>query len=327
VQPEGAVAGAPSARRPAQQRSQRSRTPPAPITGWCFDVQRYSLHDGPGIRTTVFLKGCPLACLWCHNPEGINPRPEIRVWPDRCHQMLACRSACPRGLADGPHLPDPDQCLRCGACADACPTGARQLVGRAVTPAQLLELVERDRPFYDESGGGVTFSGGEPLLQPGFLLACLQMARERGLHTVVDTCGFAGLGVIRAVAERTNLFLYDVKVLDDERHRRYTGVPLHPVIRNLQALDRLGARIWLRMPLVPGYNDDGPNLDRVADLILQLRGTRRLHLLPYHRFGIDKYQTLGQAIPVEGLRPPTQAALDAAVARLRRRGVDVHVGG
>jgi pyruvate formate lyase activating enzyme len=296
-------------------------------TGVCVDIQRYSIHDGPGIRTTVFLKGCPLACLWCHNPESIARAPELRVLAGRCVRCGACTKACPLGLADGPNLPDPARCLRCGSCAAACPTGARQLTGRAWTVQEVLDAVLRDRPFYDDSGGGVTFSGGEPLTQWRFLLACLEAAQAQGLHTAVDTSGFASLAVIRAVATRTNLFLYDLKVLDPERHLRFTGVPLAPILRNLRALDATGARIWLRMPLVPGYNDDRANLEAVGTFAAGLRHARRLHLLPYHRLGAEKYARLGRADPMGDVPSPTSDTIETAARILRAYSLDVHVGG
>jgi pyruvate formate lyase activating enzyme len=192
---------------------------------------------------------------------------------------------------------------------------------------EVLDAVGRDRPFYDESGGGVTFSGGEPLLQWRFLLACLEAARARGLHTAVDTSGFASQRTVMLVAAMTDLFLYDVKVLDPERHLRFTGVPLAPIVRNLRALDEAGTRIWLRMPLVPGYNDDRANLEAVANLVAGLRHTRRLHLLPYHRLGAEKYARLGRAHAMGEVPSPTSDAVEAAATALRTHGLDVRVGG
>jgi pyruvate formate lyase activating enzyme len=223
--------------------------------GWCFDVQRYSIHDGPGIRTTVFLKGCPLACPWCHNPEGRSRGQELRIIAGRCIHCMSCLAACPLGLADGPVAPDPTRCLRCGRCAEVCPTGTRQLVGYPLTVGRVVELVERDRPFYDESGGGVTFSGGEPFAQPRFLLACLEAMRTRAIHTVVDTCGVAPRATLLKAAALTDLFLYDLKILDPDRHLGLIGAPLGPILDNLRALDRVGADL-ARMPFIPGYNDD-----------------------------------------------------------------------
>jgi pyruvate formate lyase activating enzyme len=250
------------------------------------------------------------------------------VFEARCLHCGACTAACPLGIADGPRLPDPESCLHCGRCADACPSGTRQLVGRQLAVAEVLDVVERDRPFYDESGGGVTFSGGEPLSQWRFLLSCLEAAQRRGIHTAVDTSGFASLRTIKTVARATNLFLYDLKVLDPVRHLRYTGVPLHPILRNLQALDRAGATIWIRVPLVPGYNDDRANLTALGDLVAGLSRTRRMHLLPYHRLGSEKHACLGLGDPMDPeVAAPSPAALDESAAYLRSFDLDVRIGG
>jgi pyruvate formate lyase activating enzyme len=297
-------------------------------TGVCFDIQRYSIHDGPGIRTTVFLKGCPLRCPWCHNPESWSPVPQIRVFEARCIHCGACTAACPLGIADGPRLPDSESCLHCGRCAEACPTGTRQLVGRQLTVAEVFEVVERDRPFYDESGGGVTFSGGEPLFQWRFLLACLEAARRRGIDTAVDTSGFASRRTIETVARATNLFLYDLKVLDPVRHRRDTGLPLGPILRNLRALDRAGATIWIRVPLIPAYNDDRANLEALGVFVAGLSQTRRVHLLPYHRLGSEKHARLGLSDPMDpAVAAPSPAAVEESAAYLRSFDLDVRIGG
>jgi pyruvate formate lyase activating enzyme len=201
------------------------------------------------------------------------------------------------------------------------------LVGRLFSVAEVLDAAERDRPFVDESGGGLTFSGGEPLYQPRFLLACLTEARRRGLHTAVDTGGFASLAIVREVASLADLFLFDVKVLDPARHLRFTGVPLEPIVRNLRALDEAGAAIWLRMPFIPGYNADEENLRAVGTLATSLRQTRRIHLLPYHRLGAEKFARLGRTSPMPEVTPPPPAEIEKAAALLRTYDLDVHVGG
>lgn len=296
-------------------------------SGMCFDVQRYSLHNGPGIRTTVFLKGCLLSCKWCHNPESLAREPELRVLSGRCVDCGACQRACPLHLADRGHPPDPGLCLRCGACAGVCPTNARELVGRTLTVDEVLALVEADRPFYEESGGGVTFSGGEPLLQWRFLVSCLAALRARGLHTTVDTSGYSSLSVITRVAAYASLFLYDLKVLDPDRHLRFTGVPLEPILRNIRALDEAGTPIWVRIPLVPGYNDDRDNLAATGSFVASLRCTRRVDLIPFHALGVMKHSQFGRQDPMAGAETPASAAIEAASETLRRFGLDVHVGG
>ena len=296
-------------------------------TGLVFDVQRYSLHDGPGIRTTVFLKGCPLRCSWCHNPESMNASPELRVFGSRCIGCDACREACPLGLAEGGVMPDPDVCLACGSCVAACPTRARETIGREMTVPELLAAIDADRPFYDESGGGVTFSGGEPLLQWRFLLAMLGAARAKGYHAAVDTSGYATERTILRVAAATDLFLYDLKVMDPVRHVAFTGVPLAPILRNLRALDAAGAEVWIRLPLVPGHNDDDANLEAVGRFVGGLRRTRRIHVLPYHRIASAKYERLGLANPMSEIASPTTGEIERAVAVLGSFDLDVRVGG
>ena len=294
--------------------------------GLCFDVQRFSIHNGPGIRTAVFLKGCPLTCPWCHNPEGRSPRPDVRVIAARCIECGACEEVCPEGVARRGVPPDPNRCLRCGRCAEACPSGARQLIGQSMTVEELVGVVVRDRPFFEESGGGVTFSGGEPFAQPAFLLAGLEAFRSRGIHTTVDTCGFGGRATLRQAAGLTNLFLYDLKLMDARRHLEVIGVPLEPILANLRRLDRWGATVWVRVPLVPGYNDDRANLEALGAVVAGLRSTRRVHLLPYHRLGADKRAGLGLDDPVSDV-PEAADRIGTAEAILTGFGLDVRIGG
>ena len=265
-------------------------------TGLVFDVQRFSLHDGPGIRTTVFLKGCPLACRWCHNPEGMRTAPEILVAPDRCIECGACVEACPYGLPsgiDGGWAASNDLCEACGLCSEACPTGARRLAGRTVNVEQLVEEVLRDRVFFNQSGGGVTFSGGEPLSQAGFVLACLEALREEGVHTAVDTCGLVERDDLLRAAAITDLFLFDIKHADQASHVEWAGAPNDRILANLEALAGAHDEIWLRVPVVPGVNDDAVNLRRTADLAASLPGVQRVSLLPYHEFGEHKRDRVG----------------------------------
>jgi len=224
-------------------------------------------------------------------------------------------------------MPDPAVCLACGSCVGACPTRARETIGREMTVPELLAAIDADRPFYDQSGGGVTFSGGEPLLQWRFLLAMLEAAHAKGYHVAVDTSGHATERTILRVAAATDLFLYDLKVMDPDRHAAFTGVPLAPILRNLRALDAAGAEVWLRLPLVPGHNDDDANLEAVGRFVGGLRRTRRIHVLPYHRIASAKYERMGLANPMSEIASPTTGEIERAVAVLASFDLDVRVGG
>jgi pyruvate formate lyase activating enzyme len=297
--------------------------------GVVFNVQRASFHDGPGVRTTVFFKGCPLSCPWCHNPEGISPWPEVLTSAAHCLSCGSCTSACPRPdgpLGAGARLGD-HGCLACRACVDACPTGARQVAGREWTASELLAELRRDRALHETSGGGVTFSGGEPLAQAQFLLACLAACRRERLHTAVDTCGLAAREVVLAVARLTDLVLWDVKHTDEARHLELVGAPLAPILANLRAVATVGVPIWLRVPVIPGYNDDPENLSAVAALAAATPNVRRLSLLPYHRTGAGKLVRLGRADALAGVAAPGAAGLRELAARMASAGIETRIGG
>jgi pyruvate formate lyase activating enzyme len=283
--------------------------------GLVFNIQKYSLHDGPGIRTTVFLKGCHLECAWCHNPEGISPQGELVVMENRCIECGECRRACPQaeGVAGERALPaEVEHCEKCGACVEVCPTGGRRVIGREMPVVQLLETIEQDRVFYEDSDGGVTFSGGEPLYQFEFLRESLQACRDRQLHTVVDTCGFAREADSLAVAPLTGLFLYDLKMMDDAKHRQYTGVSNVRILSNLQALGAVHERIWIRVPVIPGINDSERELKELARFAAGLRGVRQVNLLSYHRTGLPKARRLGRSSPLAGVEPPSAESMSRA---------------
>lgn len=300
------------------------------LTGMIFDIRRYSIHDGPGIRTAVFLKGCPLNCWWCHNPEGQSLEPEPMLRPNLCIACFACVAACAVGAIerdDGRLAWDRDQCTNCGECAKVCLSGCREMAGRAMSAAEVLAEVERDRPFYEESGGGVTFSGGEPLLQSLFLAEALQACQQSDLHTVVDTSGFAAWEVFERVLPYTDLFLYDIKHTDSEMHQRYTGVPFEPIQHNLELLAEREKPVWLRLPVVPGFNDDEPNLRRVGELAARLPNIRQVNLLPYHPAAASKYERLGRYYRLADVQAPADERMNQIADLLRGFGLAVMIGG
>ncbi|MGE5246544.1 MAG: glycyl-radical enzyme activating protein [Betaproteobacteria bacterium] len=288
--------------------------------GRVFNIQRFAVHDGPGVRTTVFLKGCPARCVWCHNPESQSPDPEILRLADRCIDCGSCRDACPNGT-------DETRCTRCGRCAEACPTGARQLAGRMMTVAEVMQDVLADRVFFEESGGGLTVSGGEPLSQPAFLRALLGAAKSEGLSTVVDTCGAGALEALLAVAPLVDVFLYDVKLADPVRHLALTGLPLAPILDNLEALGAVHRNIWLRVPIVPGFTDEEASLDATARLAARTPGVRRVHLLPYHRTGASKFARLHRPYLLEDVQPPRPDHLAALARIFEAHHVETRIGG
>jgi pyruvate formate lyase activating enzyme len=297
-------------------------------SGLVFNIQRYSIQDGPGIRTTVFLKGCPLDCWWCHNPEGQSSQPEIIVVEGRCIRCGQCRKACPNAPQDGgKEGADDKPCTLCGACVSACPTKARQIVGTRMTDAEVLAEILRDRIFYDDSGGGATFSGGEPLLQVGFLKAVLAACRRNGIHTAVDTCGYAPMEHLLGIAPLTDLFLYDLKLMDSGRHLRYTGVANATILDNLRRLGRVHGNIWIRIPVIPGLNDGPDEMEAAAELVSSIGGVRQVNLLAYHETGLQKFTRLGRRYRLDRAATPSPRHLEAVAERFRAQGLNVKTSG
>lgn len=298
--------------------------------GLVSNIQKYSLHDGPGIRTTVFLKGCPLNCSWCHNPESISRQSEIMVAENRCLRCGECRVACPHGseAAEAGALPPRmEHCDWCGACVEACPTGGRRIIGQEQSVGELLEVIEQDRIYYEDSGGGVTFSGGEPLLQFEFLREMLLACRERRVPTVVDTCGFAPEEDLLEIARLAGLFLYDLKLMDDAKHRRYTGVSNARILSNLQALGARHEQLWIRVPIIPGVNDGEDELGAIARFAAGIPHVRQVNLLPYHRTGLPKARRLGRSNELADLEPPSAESMSRAADIFSSFGLLARIGG
>lgn len=298
--------------------------------GIIFDIKQYALHDGPGIRTTVFLKGCPLCCQWCHNPEGIGISPQILYQKRRCIACGECLQVCRQealSLTPEGVVTDRILCNSNGACADICPAEARERVGKTVSPEEILERVKKDSPFYSQSGGGVTFSGGEPLMQPDFLFECLTLCGQEGIHRAVDTSGYAEIEIVKQIARETDLFLYDLKFMDSEKHRHFTGVSNQLILANLKYLARSGARVILRLPLIPGINDDDENIDLVGMYLRILPEIEAVHILPYHGHQEHKYGRLDVEYKAKDIPYPTPEDLSRAKKRLESFGLNVDIGG
>jgi pyruvate formate lyase activating enzyme len=272
-----------------------------------FEIERFALNDGPGIRTVVFFKGCPLRCSWCSNPESQKAAPELFYRSRRCLACGRCVEACgEEALALGAALiVDRERCTACGDCTRACNTGALTMAGSVLPVGDILREVLRDEAFYRNSGGGVTFSGGEPTAQPRALRALAELCRENGLHTCLETCGVFGWEALRETLPSLDLFLFDLKHLDEARHEELTGVGNALVLENFRRLLEAGKPVVARFPLLPGINDEEGHLERVAEFLAGCSPGMRVDVLPYHRLGSSKYAGLGRQYPLDRLAPPS----------------------
>ena len=307
------------------------------VTGVVFNIQRFSIHDGPGIRTTVFFKGCPLRCFWCHNPEGIRPEPELQLFLDRCISCGECFKACPEGaheLQGGVRVFHRDRCVACGRCVDTCYAAALEMTGRRMNVDAVVEEVLRDRAFYGTSGGGVTLSGGEPMLQRDFSLAILERCKAEGLHTAVETAADCRWDHLAGLLPVADLIMVDVKHIDPDIHRAVTGVPNERILANARRLARTGKPIIFRVPVVPTVNDTPDQIAAIAEFVRNLVDARpdsgrrvadiiSLELLPFHRLASDKYRSLDLDYRASHLEPPTKDCMAELVEAASARGVTV----
>jgi pyruvate formate lyase activating enzyme len=300
------------------------------VTGIVFDISRYAIHDGPGIRTTVFFKGCPLNCWWCHNPESMASAPQVAMRESRCICCGRCIDGCPSGaiaFEGGVPATDPSLCRLCLECTRLCYAEAREVVGRTVTVDEVMTEIEKDIPFFDESGGGVTFSGGEPLMQPAFLLRLLEECGRMEIHRTVDTSGHASRDLILKAAARSDLFLYDLKHMDTEIHRQYTGVSNQTILDNLRALSEQPVAIRVRFPVIPGVNDSLEHAGQVGSFLARLTRVKHVELLPYHDVMRSKYQRFGLAWRLGPAPPPDSNCVRRIAETLCGFGLHVTIGG
>ena len=300
------------------------------ITGLVFDVKKYAIHDGPGIRTTVFFKGCPLECQWCHNPESWRTDAEHGFRKSRCVGCLQCVETCPEqaiSIIDKRPVTEMNKCTLCGRCADTCQSCAREIIGQEMTVDEIMAEIEQDVIFYDESGGGVTFSGGEPLMQPEFLLAVLNQCQRQRIHTAVDTSCFAEPKIVEMVGEKADMFLCDIKHMDSEIHERYTGVGNDSILNNIRLFSEAGKEIIIRIPVIPDFNDEKVNIEATGKFAASLPGIIRVDILPFNRGGKEKSTRLtaqGKHLQVE---IPNEEQMNSIAQNLSKYGFEVKIGG
>lgn len=298
------------------------------IEGYVFDIQRFSLRDGPGIRTLVFLKGCPLRCAWCDNPESQSLSPEIGEFPKRCIGCGSCINVCPeRAITEDNWQINRSLCTNCGKCAEVCPSGARKISGARKSVEDIVEEVEKDRLFYENSGGGVTLSGGEPLMQPAFSREILRICKKRGIHTAMETCGHAPWSEFEKILSFLDLVLFDIKHTNPEKHKEATGESNQLIFENFTHLAHLKTPVIIRIPLIPGYNDTIENVGSIIKLLEAYRRLRKIDLLPYHELGANKYKRFGKRYTFEVANSLPEKRAQEIKRMFESRGFEVRIGG
>jgi pyruvate formate lyase activating enzyme len=296
-----------------------------------FDIKRYAINDGPGIRVVIFFKGCNLHCAWCHNPESISGEVEKMYTPSKCIKCGTCVAVCPENaisLSSDGITTDAELCTLCGKCADVCPTKAIEMSGKAMSVSEIIDIIEKERVFFEQSGGGVTFSGGEPLMHPSLLIKLLDECGRREIHRTIDTAGHVKTETLLEIATRTDLFLYDLKMMDSSLHEQWTGARNEMILRNLEALADSGAKIIIRIPIIGGVNDTEENIHQTAEFISGLAGEKKeVHLLPYHNIAQTKYMKLGKLDDFESFSEPEKEAIDQIIKTFSEYEIKATAGG
>jgi pyruvate formate lyase activating enzyme len=291
-------------------------------SGTIFDIKRFAVHDGPGIRTTVFFKGCPLRCLWCHNPESMKIERQIVFFESKCIGCGECFKRCPNGAVEATPQGRKyyrDKCTLCGMCVEYCYAEATVMQGKIVSVDEVIEEVKKDMPFYENSGGGVTISGGEPAMQPEFCIAVLRESKKAGMHTALDTSGYVKWEIFSKILEYVDLVLYDVKHMDPAKHKEYTGLSNRLILANLKKLDKLDIPIEIRMPVIPGLNDSEGNLSAASQFLREMKNIKRIKLLPYHRLGEGKYERLDMEYRLKNVEPPDKERMKQLTEFIKSR--------
>jgi pyruvate formate lyase activating enzyme len=298
--------------------------------GYVFEIERYAIKDGPGIRTVVFLKGCPLRCKWCANPESQKEKRELAYWHNKCIGCGRCLNKCQQSalnLGEQGIKIDREKCVSCGECCEVCNTEALVMIGNEKTADEILKEIQKDQMFYDESGGGVTFSGGEPLSQPALLKQTAMLCKQHEIHTCVETCGFAKWEDIENVMPYIDVFLFDLKHMDANKHKKMIGVSNETILRNFEKLIANDKKVIVRIPIITTYNDDETSVNAFIDYLKDIAPSSRVDLLPYHRLGLSKYKSINVDYELRGLLPPSEQKMKEIKDKFATNGFNVSIGG